>query len=124
MPIAVYRTPVASQSSRTRSSAPARTATTARPGRLADQRLELVQVEGPRDPCASAVPQHALPKRLREPAAGHILGPIEQPFGGRADEDIGQLPLSLKDDRRREPAQQAVLDTPPSAAAKPLTIMG
>ena len=66
-----------------------------------------------RDPCASAVPQHALRDRLREPAVGHILGPIEQPFGGRADENVGQLPLGLKVAHLREPAELAVLDSPP-----------
>lgn len=55
----------------------------------------------------------ALHERLREPAVGHILGPIEQPFGGRADEDVGQLPLGLEVAHLREPAELAVLDSPP-----------
>jgi hypothetical protein len=82
-------------------------------GRLAEQRLERVEIEGQPDPCARAVPQHALHERLREPAVGHIVGPIEQPFGGRADEDVGQLPLGLEVARRREPAELAVPDSPP-----------
>jgi hypothetical protein len=56
--------------------------------------------------------QHALQERLREPAVGHILGPIEQPFGAGADEDVGQLPVGLEVGRRRESAELAVLDSP------------
>ena len=81
-------------------------------GRLAEQHLERVEVERQRDPCASDVPRHALHERLRDAAVGHILGPIEQPFGGGADEDVGQFPLGLEVARRREPAELAVLDSP------------
>ena len=79
----------------------------------ADRGVRNPEVEGQRDPCASAVPRHALHERLREPAVGHILGPIEQPFGGRAAEDVGQLPLGLEVAHLREPAELAVFDSPP-----------
>jgi hypothetical protein len=81
-----YGTPVAWQSSRTRSSADP-------PGhhrprvRVAEQRLERVEVD--------------------------IPGPVEQPFRGRADEDVGQLPLGIEVAQLREPAELAVLDSPP-----------
>ena len=124
MPIAVYGTPVASQSSRTRSSVPARMATTARAADSPNSALERVEVEGQRDPCVSAVPQHAVHRRLREPAVGYVLGPIERPFGGRADEDVGQLPLGLEVAHLREPAEWQCSTVRPSAVSKPLTIMG
>ena len=99
-------------------------ATTARAADSPNSALERVEVEGQHDPCVSAVPQHAVHRRLPEPAVGYVLGPIERPFGAGADEDVGQLPLSLEVANFGNSPNWPRSTVRPSAVSKPLTIMG
>ncbi|CDZ90877.1 hypothetical protein RHRU231_760036 [Rhodococcus ruber] len=87
-------------------------------GGLGEQGHERVRVLRQQDPAAGLAGQRGLDDRLRETALGQVVGGGDQAVARGGGEDLGEQPLPLEVDLRRDATEVIVLDLRPDRAVE------